>query len=106
MRYAGRFAVTLSTKFLLDKFFFDSQDLEVVISPFASGAVRIDVKANREMTRLVPGRFLELEQWKLSGIMGVEQTTSIGDTFNSSKSIFVCSHIAALHFMFGQSCCP
>jgi hypothetical protein len=88
VRYAERFAVTLSTKFFLEKFPFDSQDLEVVISPFASGAVRIDVKANREMTRLVPGRFLELEQWKLSGIMGVEQTTSIGDTFQFEQIDF------------------
>jgi len=40
------------------------------------------------MTRLVPGRFLELEQWKLSGIMGVEQTTSIGDTFQFEQIDF------------------
>ena len=33
VRYVERFAVTLSTKFFLQHFPFDSQDLDVVISP-------------------------------------------------------------------------
>jgi hypothetical protein len=40
------------------------------------------------MTRLVPGRFLELEQWKLSGIIRVEQTTSIGDSLQFEQANF------------------
>jgi hypothetical protein len=88
VRYAERFAVTLSTKFYLQKFPFDSQNLDIVISPFASGAIRIDMKTDKEMTRLVPGRFLELEQWKLRGITGLEQTTSIGDTFQFEQIEF------------------
>lgn len=88
VRYVERFAVTLSTKFYLQKFPFDSQNFEILISPFASGAVRIDLKADRGMTRLVPGRFLELEQWKLNGITAFEQTMSIGDIFQFEQIDF------------------
>jgi len=80
VRYAERFAATLSTKFYLQKFPFDNQNFQIVISPFASGAVRIDLKADKEMTQLISGPFLELEQWKLRKIVALEQTMSIGDT--------------------------
>jgi len=88
VRYAERFAATLSTKFYLQKFPFDAQNLQIVVSPFASGAVRIDLKADKEMTRLLPGRFLELEQWKLRGVTALEETTSIGDTFQFEQIEF------------------
>jgi hypothetical protein len=79
--YAERFAATLSSKFYLRRFPFDSQNLDIVVSPFTSGSVRIDLKAAKSLTQLLPGRFLELAQWKLTGITAFEQTTSIGDTF-------------------------
>jgi neurotransmitter-gated ion-channel len=88
VRYAERFAATLSTKFYLQKFPFDNQNFQIVISPFASGAVRIDLKADKEMTQLVSGPFLELEQWKLRSIIALEQSTSIGDTFQFEQIEF------------------
>jgi hypothetical protein len=81
VRYAERFAATLSTKFYLRRFPFDSQSLDVVVSPFASGTVRIDLKADKSLTQLLPGRFLEPAEWNLTDITAFEQTTSIGDTF-------------------------
>jgi len=81
LRYAERFAATLSTKFYLRKFPFDSQNLDIVIAPFATGALRIDLKANKSLTELLSGRFLELAQWKLTDITEFEQTTSVGDAF-------------------------
>ncbi len=88
VRYAKRFSVALSTKFYLRRFPFDSQNLEIVISPFASGTVRIDLKSDKSITQLLPGRFLELEQWKLKDITAIEQTTSIGDTFQFEQIEF------------------
>ena len=88
VRYAKRFTVTLSTKFHLRRFPFDSQNLQIVISPFASGALRIDLKPDKSMTQLLSGPFLELEQWKLNDITAVEQTTSIGDTFQFDQIEF------------------
>jgi Neurotransmitter-gated ion-channel ligand binding domain len=77
--YAERFAATLSTKFHLRQFPFDSQNLRIAVSPFASGALRIDLKADSDLTRLISGHFLELEQWKVRGISARDRTTSIGD---------------------------
>ena len=88
VRYAERFAATLSAKLYLQKFPFDNQNLQIVISPFASGAVRIDLKANKEMTQLVSGPFLELAQWKLHSITAREQSTSVGDTFQFEQLEF------------------
>lgn len=82
VRFAERFAATLSAKFYLRRFPFDSQNLDIVISPFSSGAVRIDLKADKSMTQLLPGRFLELAQWKLTDITAFEQSISIGDVFH------------------------
>jgi hypothetical protein len=88
VRYAQRFSVALSTKFYLRRFPFDSQSLEIVISPFASGTVRIDLKSDKSITQLLPGRFLELEQWKLNDITAIEQTTSIGDAYQFEQIEF------------------
>jgi hypothetical protein len=81
VRYAKRLAATLSAKFYLRRFPFDSQNLDIVVSPFTSGTVRIDLKADKSLTQLLPGRFLEPAQWKLKDLTAFEQTTSIGDTF-------------------------
>jgi Neurotransmitter-gated ion-channel ligand binding domain len=77
VRYAERFAATLSTKFHLQQFPFDNQNFQIVISPFASRAIRIDLKADKKMTQLVSGRF-ELEQWTLRSIIALEQTMAVG----------------------------
>ncbi|MGD0291307.1 MAG: hypothetical protein ABSC63_16865 [Candidatus Binataceae bacterium] len=77
--YVEPFAATLSTKLHLQRFPFDSQNLEIVIAPFASGAALIQLKPSSKLTRLLPGRFLELEQWKLGGITSIEQTMEIGE---------------------------
>jgi neurotransmitter-gated ion-channel len=77
--YVEPFAATLSTKLHLQRFPFDSQNLEIVIAPFASGAALIQLKPNSKLTRLLPGRFLELEQWKLGRITSIEQTMAIGE---------------------------
>lgn len=82
VRFVERFAATLSAKFYLRRFPFDSQNLDMVISPSASGTLRIDLKADKSMTQLLPGRFLELAQWKLIDITAFEQSTSIGDAFH------------------------
>lgn len=78
--YVERFVATLSTKLHLQRFPFDSQNLEIVIAPFTSGTASIQLKPNSMLTRLQSGRFLELEQWKLGGITSLEQTMIIGDT--------------------------
>jgi len=77
--YVEPFAATLSTKLHLQRFPFDSQNLEIVIAPFASGAALIQLKPSSKLTRLLPGRFLELEQWKLGGITTIEQKMEIGE---------------------------
>jgi hypothetical protein len=86
--YFERFAATLSTKLHLKRFPFDSQNLEIVIAPFASGIGSIQLKRNDAMTRLLPGRFLELEQWKLGGITSIDQTMIIGDVIRVDQIEF------------------
>ena len=63
-----RFAATLSTKFLLRQFPFDNQNFQILIAPFSSGAVRVDLRADKRMTQLISGPFLEFQQWKLDDI--------------------------------------
>jgi neurotransmitter-gated ion-channel len=76
--YVERFTVTLSAKFHLQRFPFDSQNLQIVIASFGSGATRLDLMANNAVTQLLPGHFLELEQWKLAGITTLTRTEMIG----------------------------
>jgi len=88
VQYAGRFVATLSTKFGLRRFPFDYQDLQILVSPFTSGAVRIDLKADRQLTQLVRGPVLELEQWRLFGISSYEQNLSVGGIFHLDQIEF------------------
>jgi len=86
--YVEPFAATLSTKLHLQRFPFDSQNLEIVISPFASGVSLIKLKADSRLTSLQPGPFLELEQWKLGGITSIDQSMTIGDSLRVDQVEF------------------
>jgi hypothetical protein len=81
VQYATRFAATLSTRLGLRRFPFDYQDLQILVSPFTSGALNIDLKADKQLTQLIQSPILELEQWRLFGISSYEHRISIGDIF-------------------------
>jgi hypothetical protein len=86
--YVEPFVATLSTKLHLQRFPFDSQNLEIVIAPFASGVALIKLKADSKLTSLQPGPFLELEQWKLGGITSIDQSMTIGDSLRVDQVEF------------------
>jgi hypothetical protein len=88
VEYVGRFVATLSTRFGLRRFPFDYEDLQILVSPFSSGAVRIDLKADKQLTQLVRGPVFELEQWNVFGISSYENTVSVGDVFRLDQIEF------------------
>jgi Neurotransmitter-gated ion-channel ligand binding domain len=91
MRYFERFSATLSSKFDLRRFPFDSQTLILVISPFANQLRTVNLVSDQHglpITSREVSSYTSLAQWNLTGADVASRTVSVSEAVRSSEVRF------------------
>jgi hypothetical protein len=83
IHYVELFQAELTTAYYLEAFPFDSESLEIYIQPFLDERDTISLIYDKAMSGIGMEQFVQLAQWEIQGLSGIEVQAPIGQTGHS-----------------------